>query len=338
MQPVLSPAARRAATSSALSGDSAGHAGQLLALDLDRPRAVEGLLDQRGNRAGDGVVGEVPRARQLAHRQAVTLGHGAHGLHPAPAVGHPARGAERAVVAARQLVLGPQVVPEQPAVVDNPGDDLHVLRRRSVEHELPRPGLERVEDDHRPVDRVAEALEGLDDVEGEAVGRPGRQPEQPGQPGGADGLHRLPHGRRRVPGAVGVVQQEQVERVDADPLQGRLRGPPHVVAVVLAPAQARVGEAGKAARAVALAVDEVVADRADQAVVLTRQPRHRPPHDPVGLPGAVDVGREHGVDALARAQQPLQALLVDLLPEVQEAPTAPGAEGDMSGIPHPRKR
>ena len=78
-------------------------------------------------------------------------------------------------------VAGPHVVPEQPAVVDDAGDDVDAVAPRRRQDELAGPRLERVEDHHRPVDQRAEALQAVDDVEREAVGRAGRDAELPGQ-------------------------------------------------------------------------------------------------------------------------------------------------------------
>jgi hypothetical protein len=85
--------------------------------------------------------------------------------------------------------------------------------------QLARPRLHRVEDHHRPVDRLAEALQAVDQVEREAVCRTGRNSQQLRQPIVAQRPHPIPHRLRRVAGAIRVVQQQQVERVDADPLE-----------------------------------------------------------------------------------------------------------------------
>jgi hypothetical protein len=157
-------------------------------------------------------------------------------------------------------VAGAHVVEEDPAVVDHPGDDRDVVGRAGVQRELAGPRLERVEDEHRPVHAVAEALQRGDDVEREAVGRPGRDADAVGEALVAERGHRVPHGLGRVARAVRVVQQQQVEAVGAAALQRALRGPAQVARVVLGAAQARVGEPREALRALALAVVEVVAD------------------------------------------------------------------------------
>ena len=175
-----------------------------------------------------------------------------------------------------ELHAGPQVAPEEAAVVDDPGDHPDAVLGRRVEAELARPGLERVEDDHRPVDAVAEALEAGDQVEGEAVGRARGDADPRRQAGLAQGRHPVPDRLARVADPVGVVEEQQVEGGGAEPLEAALGRHPQVAGVLVRAAQARIGEARKAARPVALALVEVVADGADQAVVLARAPRPAP--------------------------------------------------------------
>src|SRR5262249_44824637 len=79
---------------------------------------------------------------------------------------------------------------------------------------------------------------------------------------------------------------------------------------------------------------EVMADGADQAVGVRRDAGERAAEQRVGLAGAVGVGGEHGVDALAGAQQRRETVVVDRLAEVHEAPAAPGSDGDVSGVRH----
>src|SRR5262249_4222254 len=60
----------------------------------------------------------------------------------------------------------------------------------------------------------------------------------------------------------------------------------------------------------------------------------RAPQQGVGLALAVDVGGDDRLDSLAGPQQLQHALVVDGLPEVHEAPAAPGAHGDVTGFSH----
>src|SRR5581483_9278708 len=97
-----------------------------------------------------------------------------HALQALAARLDPARRPEPPMVVARELVAGKDVVVEESAVVDDAGDQLDAGLLRGREHELAGPRLQRVEDDHRPVELLAEALEAGDEVEREAVGRTGR--------------------------------------------------------------------------------------------------------------------------------------------------------------------
>ena len=105
----------------------------------------------------------------------------------------PALGPEAAVVVPLEAVPGEHVVVEEPAVVHHPREHLHVVPHGGVERQLAGPGLERVEDQHRPVDQLSVALEAADHVEREAVCRTGRQAELARQAIVAQLAERLPH-------------------------------------------------------------------------------------------------------------------------------------------------
>ena len=169
------------------------------------------------------------------------------------------------MVARRQLGLRRHVVPEQPAVVDHPRDHANALARGGVEAELPGPGLERVEDDHRPVDPVAEALEAADEIEGEAVRGAGRDADGVGDAGFPESCHPVPDRLALVAGPVRVVKEEQIEAVLAEPLQAALGRHPQVAGVLARAAQRGIGESREAARPLPLSLVEVVADGTDQA-------------------------------------------------------------------------
>ncbi len=283
IEPVLSPIARISATSSSLSTTSAGVAASSARLSSTGRAPGAGLLDERGRAAPHGGVGEVPLAGELHRREPVALRDRAHPLDALEPALDPARRAKAAVVGARELVAGGEVAVEEPAVVHDAGDHLHALALGRGEHQLARPRLERVEDDHRPVDHVAEALEAVDQVEGEAVGRTGRDADGAREPRVAQGGHALPHDGAGVAGAVGVVEEQQVEVLEPAALQLPLGGEAQVGGVAVGAAQAGVGEARIAARAVALAVVEVVAHRADRAEVLAGHALERAGQQAVGL-------------------------------------------------------
>src|SRR3954452_8261682 len=179
------------------------------------------------------------------------------------------------MVAPRQLSLRSDVVPEDPAVVDHARDHPDPMPRGGVEAELAGPGLERIEDDHRPVDRRAEALEAADQVEGESVGRPGSHTDRVGQTVLAQGRHGLPDLLALVAGPVGVVEQQNVEALLPEPVKAALRGGPQILGVLTRAAQRGIGEAREALRPIALALVEVMAPRPDEAVVAPRNALER---------------------------------------------------------------
>jgi hypothetical protein len=130
------------------------------------------------------------------------------------------------------------------------------------------------------------------------------------------------------------VQKQQVERVDAAALERALGGHAHVVRIGVGAAQPRVGEARKALRALPLALVEVVADRPDQAVVLARDAVEGTAEQRVGLARSVGVGGHHRPNAVVGTQQRDQPLVVDLLAEAHEAPTAPGSDRRVGRVGH----
>ena len=123
IEPVLSPISRIAATSSGPKHAVARKAGELAALVLDRARVGAGLLDQRRHDAGHRRVREVPGAGELERRQPGALARAdvaASSLLKARL--DPAVRPEAAMVVLAHRGVGPQVAPEEPAVVDDTGD------------------------------------------------------------------------------------------------------------------------------------------------------------------------------------------------------------------------
>src|SRR6185295_6276900 len=86
--------------------------GELRALLLDRPRVRAGLLDQGRHDAANGLVREVPLARELERRQPVAFGDRPHAGEALPAGLDPAVGPERAVIARAELVARRDVAVE----------------------------------------------------------------------------------------------------------------------------------------------------------------------------------------------------------------------------------
>ena len=132
------------------------------------------------------------------------------------------------------------------------------------------------------------------------------------------------------------MQQQQVEAIDAAALEARLDRAAQVRAVAAGAAQAGIGEARVAAGAVALTVDEVVPDRADEAERVAVEPVDGTANEAIGLALAVHVGGHDGADLVVRTQERDEAVIVERDAVVQEAPAAPGAECRVAEIRHGR--
>ena len=131
MQPVLSPSCADQRDLVGARRRLARQRRELGALVLDRPGAGAGLLDQRRRDARDGVVSEVPGARELQHRQPVArraIGR-IRSIRARPSSTQPAGRNERwspggSAWPARYVVV------EEAAVVDDPGDHARRPPRR----------------------------------------------------------------------------------------------------------------------------------------------------------------------------------------------------------------
>ena len=225
MQPVLSPIARISATSASerrcsaaappagpASPRSGSAAGPVSWIRVGTTHSTAGWARFHWQASWIGV-------------SSVALGDRDHPLELLQAGLDPAVGAERAVIALGQLHPGLDVAPEEAAVVDDPGDHPDVVAGRGLEAELAGPGLERVEDDHRPVDPLAEALEAGDQVEGEPVRRARGDADLRGQARLAQRLHPVPDRLAGVADPVRVVEEEKVERGGAEPPEAASRPP-----------------------------------------------------------------------------------------------------------------
>jgi len=125
------------------------------------------------------------------------------------------------VVALAEDVARKHVVVEQAAVVHHPSHHLHVVGRRRIQAQLARPRLERVEDDHRPVDAFAEALEAVDQVEREPVRGSRRDTDALGEAGVAQGRHAVPDRLAGVARAIRLCSSRRSKR--SAPTRSRLR-------------------------------------------------------------------------------------------------------------------
>src|SRR5436190_1108912 len=195
-------------------------------------------------------------------------------------------------------------------------------------------GLQRVQDQHRPVDQLAVALEAPDQVQREAVGRARCQAEPPRQTLVANAGKGPPDLLSLEAAAVGVVQEQQVEDVHPAALEAALGGHAHVVEVAVGRPEPGVGEARVAGSALALPVVEVVADRAHEGELVARQAGQGPADQRIGLAGAVHVRGHDRPDLPVGPQEGLEAGLVERLAEVHEPAAAPGPDGCMGWAVH----
>ena len=121
-----------------------------------------------------------------------------------------------AVVAGLEAVLGAaDVVVEDAAVIDDAGHHLDAVFLTGRQGQSDGPGLQRIENEHRPVDEVAEFFEAVNEVERETVGRAGGDAEAVGEACGFRAFERLPERLAGVAELVGIVEHEQVELVGA---------------------------------------------------------------------------------------------------------------------------
>lgn len=95
---------------------------------------------------------------------------GAHGVDFFVSMFDPSLGAEGPMISRSEMVAGFDVSVKEAAVIDDASDEIDIVFFGGGEAESGGPGFKGVEDDHGPVDIVAEFFVALDDVEGEAVG------------------------------------------------------------------------------------------------------------------------------------------------------------------------
>ena len=143
---------------------------------------------------------------------------------------------------------------------------------------------------------------------------------------------------RLVARAIGVVEEEDVEAVDADGREARLGGLAEVGGVPVRSSQRGCVKRGKPFGPLPLAVDVVVADGARDPVRIALEACECPAERAIGLALAVDVGRDDGVDALARAEERLEPVVGDRLAEAHVAPAAPGSDRAAAELGHRRER
>jgi hypothetical protein len=75
------------------------------------------------------------------------------------------------------MTIAAEIVMKHAAVIDHPRHHLHAVFFAGRQRQPHRPGFERIENEHRPIDELAKALEAADEVERKAIGRAGRDAE-----------------------------------------------------------------------------------------------------------------------------------------------------------------
>ena len=139
---------------------------------------------------------------------------------------------------AGQLGPGKDVVPEEAAVIDHPRDHLDLGRAAAPRQSSPGHGSRGlrmiIAQSIRSPKRSRQAIRSRV----KPFAGPGATPITPVRPVVAQRRHRVPDRLARVAGAVGVVKQQQVEAVGADPLQAALGRRPQVVGVLGGPRSA----------------------------------------------------------------------------------------------------
>ena len=116
-------------------------------------------------------------------------------------------------------MAGKDVVMKQSAVIDHARDQIDVMLACRRKAKLTGPGLQRIEDDHCPIDKRAKALETKDQIEGKAISGSGCDAEAFGEALIPQTFHAGPDEIVGIPGGIGIVQQEQIEFRDFAPFQ-----------------------------------------------------------------------------------------------------------------------
>ena len=212
-------------------------------------------------------MAEVPDRGKLEQGESVFFSDRAHPFGFFHAVLNPAFRAIRPVVAGFELVAWQaEIAVKHAAIIHHAGHHFHPVFFAGGQCEAHRPGFERIENEHRPVDHLAEALEATHEIERESIRRTGRDAEHAGETLILGGLHRLPQRFAGVAEFVRIVQHEQIKMVAAAAFELLACRHADESRITLRPAQFRIGETRIAASALPLAFVKIMPDHADQAV------------------------------------------------------------------------
>ena len=82
-----------------------------------------------------------------------------------------------------EFVSGANVIMEESTVIDDAGDNLNIIFAGCGKTKSAGPRLQRVQNDHGPINQRAELLETVDEIKREAVGRTGSDSDAVSQAG-----------------------------------------------------------------------------------------------------------------------------------------------------------
>src|SRR5437899_7599770 len=110
-----------------------------------------------------------------------------------------------------KFVSGADIIVKESAIIDDTSDDLNIIFAGSGKTKSARPRLERIQNDHGPIDQGTEFFEAMNEVESKAIGGTGSDSNAIGQAGFLEGIHGFPDGFARIADPVGVMEQQQIE-------------------------------------------------------------------------------------------------------------------------------
>ena len=145
-------------------------------LVLNRPRILPSLLNERRHQARHRRLRQIPQPSQLQGAQPVLLRNRPHPVNLRTPSLHPTRRPIRPVIPRPEHMPGPNIPMEQPTIIHHPRQHLHpeLLRRR--QHQSTRPRLQRIQNQHRPVNQLTVPLETVNQIIRKPIRRPRRHP------------------------------------------------------------------------------------------------------------------------------------------------------------------
>ena len=204
----------------------------------------------------------------------------------------------------------------------------------SRKDQLAGPRFQRIENDHSPIQQRAESFQAENKVEGETVGGTGGDANAVGQFGVDKTGHGRPYAVARIADGIGVVKEEKVEFVGAATGEGLFGGHAEIIGVIAGWAKGRIGEPWKTARSLTLAFVKIVANGADEAIILARETGEGHGEQFVGGAAAIDISGDKSANALIKgaANQGDPAFIGKRFAEIHKPPAVPCAKSRSSHI------